>query len=203
MSFGFPQAVPEIAKAIEHARRENVLMFAAASNCGGNNPRSWPARLDEVMCIYATNGHGNKYNKNPTAARNQNNFAVLGSSVNALWPPNSQGSDHWVRKSGTSTASPIAAAIAGIVISALRRSEEGYLDELRLAKAAREREQETYRRKMQGLGRARSMASVFRLMVGDEGERDTYQYVAPWRLFHTSYRSRTYAIETILRSIDV
>lgn len=201
MSFGFPKPVPEIAAAIESARRQNVLMLAAASNCGGNQIRSWPAREDDVMCIYAADGDGNKYDKNPTPAINKDNFAVLGDSVEAHWPPaNTEDQPRLVRKSGTSTATPICAAIAGIILTALRRSEDGYIDSLESRMQARKRQ--SYQRKLKALGRASGMASVFNLMVGAEGTRDNYQYIAPWKLFGESDHTGSTRLENILHCID-
>jgi hypothetical protein len=201
MSFGFPQVVPEIEKAIQYARRKNVLMLAAASNCGGTRKRTWPARCDDVMCIYATDGDGNKYGKNPTPMSNQDNFAVLGESVEALWPPASpHGAARRVRKSGTSTATPICAAIAGIVVTALRLNEDSYVSSFEDKK--QEERRRVYRRKVAALGRASAMASVFKLMVGEDGMRDDYQFVAPWRIFDEGSRSRSTTLENILDCID-
>lgn len=201
MSFGFPLVVPEIEKAIEHARRNDVLMLAAASNCGGNRSCTWPARSDNVICVYATDGDGNKYSKNPTPQKNKNNFAVLGDSVEALWPPlTPQGAVRKVRKSGTSTATPICAAVAGIVLTAMRQNEESYVSSFNDSK--QERERRKYRRKVDALGKASGMASVFKLMVGDDGMRDEYQFIAPWRVLEDSNRSRTTTLENILECID-
>ena len=201
MSFGFPQVVPEIEKAIEYARRHNVLMLAAASNCGGTRKRTWPARSDAVLCIYATDGDGNKYGKNPTPESNKDNFAVLGDSVEALWPPSSlQGAARKVRKSGTSTATPICAAIAGIVMTALRQNEDSYVNSFE--ERYQERKRRTYQRKANALGKASAMASVFKLMVGEDGMRDDYQVIAPWRVLEEGNRSRTTTLENILDCID-
>jgi hypothetical protein len=201
MSFGFPEVIPEIDKAIQHARRKNVLMLAAASNYGGNRKRTWPARSDDVMCIYATDGDGNKYGKNPTPIANKDNFAVLGESVEALWPPTSpHGRARKVRKSGTSTATPICAAIAGIVVTALRLNEDDYVSSIEEGK--REETRRLYRQKVTALGRASAMASVFELMVNKEGMRDDYQFIAPWRIFDEGNHKRSTTLENILDQID-
>ena len=178
-------------------------MLAAASNYGGNQRPSWPARHDQVMCIHATTGLSNKYPKNPTPLKNKDNFAVLGSSAKAAWPSTASGTSPWIRKSGTSTAAPVAASIAGIVLTCLKTSKLGYLDKIQLDEAAKEEEGRRYQRKLQVLGRPKNMAAVFRLMVGEEGERDDYHYVVPWRVFRSDYKSPTYMIENILSKIDV
>jgi len=201
MSFGFPKVIPEIDKAIQYARRKNVLMLAAASNYGGNRERTWPARSDEVMCIYATDGDGNKYGKNPTPLANKYNFAVLGESVEALWPPTSpNGRARKARKSGTSTATPICAAIAGIIVTALRLNEDDYVSSIEEGK--REETRQLYRQKVTALGRASTMASVFELMVNKEGMRDDYQFIAPWRIFDEGNHKRSTTLENILDKID-
>ena len=202
MSFGFSVVVPEIEEAIHYARQKNVLMLAAASNYGGNRERTWPARCEDVMCIYATDGDGNKYGKNPTPVRSENNFAVLGESVEALWPPTSpHGPVPRVRKSGTSTATPICAAIAGIVVTGLRLHEDSYVSGFEEKEQGERRRM--YQRKVAALGKASAMASVFKLMVGEEGMRDDYQFIAPWRILNEgSSRTRSTTLENILHCID-
>jgi hypothetical protein len=201
MSFGFPRVIPEIKDAIDYARQKNVLMLAAASNYGGNRKRTWPARCDDVMCIYATDGDGNKYVKNPTPISSKDNFAVLGESVEALWPPTSPHSAaRRVRKSGTSTATPICAAIAGIVVTALRLNEDSYVSGFELKE--QEKRRGMYQRKVAALGRPSAMASVFKLMVGEDGNRDNYQFIAPWRIFDEGSRQRSTTLENILDCID-
>lgn len=200
MSFGFPEPVPELTSAIDYAYRNKVLMLAAASNCGGNDRPSWPSRNAQVMCIHATTGEGNRYPKDPTPIKDKANFAVLGSSVKALWLPDPTGKEQWVHKSGTSTATPIAAGIAGVIMSLLRRNETGYIERLPQREAAKEQERKRYERKLQALGRPDGMAEVFRLMV--LGKRDELDYMAPWTLFHQSYKTETYMTETILKAID-
>lgn len=196
MSFGFPEPVDEIVDAIEHAHSKRVLMLAAASNCGGNDRPSWPARDEHVMCIHAADGNGNKYAKNPTPASNKDNFAVLGHSVEALWPPDRRGNARWIHKSGTSTATPVSAAIAGLVMTLLRQAEDRFLQQSDLKNARR------VQKRLKALGRASHMATVFRLMVGNEGTRDGYHYVFPGKIIHRKGQEEHYMVERILQSID-
>ncbi|KAK6440113.1 GMP synthase (glutamine-hydrolyzing) [Oleoguttula sp. CCFEE 5521] len=147
--------------------------MAAAPNCGGNHPCSWPARDYRVVCVYASDGDGNK-----------TNFSTLGCAVKGLWPPRS-GLDPGplVRRSGTSTATPVAAAIAALVMSSMRQCEEEYVEAQSLAGKDRERARLTHRAKVDQLGKAIVMAKIFRLMLGVNGHRDFYQYITPWSLF--------------------
>jgi subtilisin family serine protease len=200
MSFGFSNRVPDIDAAITLAVQHNVVLLAAASNCGGNARVSWPARDDRIFCIYASTGIGNKYPRNPAATRARHNFAVLGTAVKALWPRQ----EDMVRKSGTSTATPICAAIVAVIISVLRRSENKYIaahrrvnqndlsiDELR----------NSYRAKLEVLGRHSTIASILHLMVAEGNNRDGYDYITPWHLFNKE-RGAVAIIEDMLTAID-
>jgi hypothetical protein len=86
LSFGTDQAVEDLEIVVdEHAPK--VLFFAAASNCGGNEPNiSWPARHGSVISIYASDGHGNSYRQNPNPRENHYNLSMLGTAVSGLWP---------------------------------------------------------------------------------------------------------------------
>jgi subtilisin family serine protease len=188
MSFGFKYSVPEIEKAIDYASAKRVLMFAAASNCGGNSRRTWPARLSEkVFCIYATTGLGNKYPRNPTEQKRAYNFAILGSSVLSWMPAQSQQK----RKSGTSTATPIAAGIAAILIGFVRHPQYSQ-DVCQEDKELLER-----------LGTVGGMSDVFDRMVGTDGTRDGYDYLCPWNILDASdqHKSALTMLHDIIRDL--
>lgn len=66
MSFEFEQFIHVIEETIKTPESKKIVMFAAASNTGGNGEiASWPARMDQVMCIYATDGLGNRCDFTP------------------------------------------------------------------------------------------------------------------------------------------
>src|SRR5882757_4296225 len=114
MSFGFPRLVGVIDKALTEAYNKRVLMFASASNAGGNAGLTYPARSPLVIEIYATDGIGDRYPRNLTPRRRCKNFATLGVAVKSWWPENlGKGFARCV--SGTSTATVVAAGIAAIV----------------------------------------------------------------------------------------
>lgn len=182
MSFGFPEAPPDIEEAIMYARNHNVLLLAAASNYGANKAVTWPANDERVMSIYATTGHGNRYHRNPTPGSGQN-FATLGCSVLALWPPDEEDVPKWAHRSGTSTATPIAAGIAGLIMQVMETRKDAYLASQRMRGADMTRTTDKYQRQLDKLRTRSGMSAVFRLMVADEGMRDGYDYIAPWRLF--------------------
>lgn len=123
ISFGYPSRPtghPVLEDAIRRVHFKNVLMFAAASNNGGNRGRAFPARQDEVICIHATDGYGNPSSFNSSPMKDHDNFSTLGEDVESAWPvrlgkPTSHGVCK-TRKFGTSFATPIAAGIAAFLL---------------------------------------------------------------------------------------
>ena len=180
ISFGFEQQVRVIRDAIVAAENSNVIVLAAASNCGGNARLSWPARHPTVFSIYASDGYGNKYHRNPTQQRHDDNFAVLGSCVKAWWP-----SGHKVLRSGTSTATPIAAGLASMTIHFVKQHQQEY-------KRRSGFTDEDFEELQQRLSTYSGMRSVFRLMVEQEAaDRDGYCYMTPWWLFNKTINRDT------------
>jgi hypothetical protein len=104
--------------AIERAGSARVLIFAAASNGGGNNDRAYPARERDVFCIHSTDANGSRSKFSPTAEKYDFNFATIGEAVESFWPTHLCAEDEQaVRvKSGTSFATPIAASIAAFLL---------------------------------------------------------------------------------------
>jgi hypothetical protein len=118
---GFPQKVSgydELEFAIKRAHLADVLIFAAASNGGGNKDRAYPARDKHVFCIHATDAWGNRSRFSPTAERNTYNFATVGEAVESFWPKHLCNPDEAAvrTKSGTSFATPIAASVAAFLL---------------------------------------------------------------------------------------
>jgi hypothetical protein len=138
------------------------MIFAAASNDGGNDSLAFPAREDQVICIGSTDGEGNKSNFTP-APHVYNKFSTIGEAVKSSWP----GGENQ-RKSGTSYATPIAAGIAALVMDSMRRCSEADLKSVDLHLVMRLKEK-------------RAMEAVLRLMCT---ERDGFDYIAPWNLFN-------------------
>ncbi|KAJ2993953.1 hypothetical protein NUW58_g1687 [Xylaria curta] len=124
MSFGIREYHEPMNKAISNALSNQTLMFAAASNDGGNLGRAFPAKSPGVFCIHSTDGHGNPSAFNPTADEKDVNFSLLGEHVRSHWPAGKNGHNDIVNvMSGTSVATPIAAGLAASVLSFVRQQE--------------------------------------------------------------------------------
>lgn len=139
MSFGFPTRVidgyDELELAIKDAYYHDVLLFAAASNSGGQLGRAFPAREANVICVHSTDARGNRSPFSPTAVPQDVNLATVGEAVSSAWPMHLCGGDddyataedgeddkYSTMKSGTSYATPIMAGIAAFLLLYVRLS---------------------------------------------------------------------------------
>ncbi|PMD24617.1 subtilisin-like protein [Hyaloscypha hepaticicola] len=123
MSFGFPSGLGhdpirhELEKACSSSK--NILLFAAASNKGKEFGATFPASDPSVICIYATDGHGYGSKLNPQIHNRKTRFATLGHAVKSIKAGTTAGE---ARGSGTSYATPIAAAIAANILELALRT---------------------------------------------------------------------------------
>lgn len=122
MSFGWPtreiQGYEILEQSIQKAYYK-TLLFAAASNEGANQNRTFPARHAEVICIHASDANGEPLGFNPPHVSDDNNFATIGEAVESAWPTHlcNQGNDASIAyRTGTSFATPIAAGIAAFLL---------------------------------------------------------------------------------------
>lgn len=127
MSFGFPRRVSsydDLEQAIRDAEHANILIFAAASNAGGNRKRAYPARDDKVICVHSCDGRGNPSDFSPTSVQNQDNFSTLGEAVRSSWPARflKEDTEPMIYRSGTSFATPVAAATAAFLLLFARQN---------------------------------------------------------------------------------
>ncbi|CZR58461.1 uncharacterized protein PAC_08353 [Phialocephala subalpina] len=158
MSFGLDIRPGAVTKAIKAAIDRGKLVFAAASNSGGNLPRAYPASLTGVICVHATDGMGNQASFNPSRERGNDNFATLGNGIESRWKRET------VIKSGTSFATPIAAGIAANVLEFARHHLTEIYD----------------RNKYERLCSYSGMRQMFICMSSPRGD---YDYVSPWKIF--------------------
>ena len=186
MSFGFADEIPVICKAIDKATDGSrpLLVFAASCNVGGSDNVRWPATHDRVICVHATDGDGNKYGKNPDPMGMPNEYAALGRDVEIkLGPGNS------MIRTGTSVATPVAAAVAALTLDLVRAKRGWYLDRksnqrknLPGCNDDRESQAVAYDRNLQKLGTCVGMSNVFYKMARGKS-RDGYRFIKPWAVF--------------------
>ncbi|KPI45625.1 Major intracellular serine protease [Cyphellophora attinorum] len=96
--------------------KDKVLIFAAASNAGLLEGRTYPAKRPEVVAVHAAHGSHEPYKKNPPLFCSEWNITALGMYVLA---PHKNASLE--RLSGTSVACAVAAGIAALVLEFCRR----------------------------------------------------------------------------------
>ncbi|RMJ10267.1 hypothetical protein CDV36_010102 [Fusarium kuroshium] len=162
MSFGSKLWDSDITEAILMAKKEKptMLFFAAASNFGKNEPWTYPASDPNVIAVYALDGHGNDSGgTNPSPKEGHDNFGTLGLGIPVMWDGNT------IYKSGSSFASPTAAAIAANVIDWLyNMRQRGSFTET----------QYQFLRQLDGI----------RLIFKRQGVKDGHLLsIAPWTLF--------------------
>lgn len=157
MSFGWPQHQTVVADAIDHATRRSILICAAASNSGANDGVAFPARFSPVIGIHSTNEQGKPSDFTPNPHPYVPNFAVLGENVHAgAWPGRADGHS----QSGTSTATPIFAAVMALVLEFVEQKPSKTPEEKRL----------------------RDHRVMTRVLLAMSDEVEGYRYVRPWKL---------------------
>lgn len=168
--------VDEIETAIRKA--SSRLMFAAASNNGKNERRTFPASDNHyVICVHASEGNGDDGGINPEMESGFN-FMTLGMGLDLVEKEDildlvkkekmkKRGKDpvkyYQAVKSGTSFATPIAAGIAATVLDLAARVDA-------INKRAKDK-----------LKRPEGMEKMLRLMSTPKDARDYRMcYMAPW-----------------------
>ncbi|KAI8713078.1 hypothetical protein NCS52_01251100 [Fusarium sp. LHS14.1] len=137
------------------------IVFAAAGNHGGNRRIGWPASRKGVIAIHASDGLGTPTNINPTPDRTDDNFATLGRDIEIeVALKNGEYEKKYV--TGTSFATPIAAAIAANVLEFSRHKLHLTLDRKRT------------------LYTGPCIRRIFKKMAERRGD---YDYLQPWTLW--------------------
>ncbi|KAF5249276.1 hypothetical protein FANTH_5357 [Fusarium anthophilum] len=115
---GFERDHALMRRAIKRAASDGTLVFAAASNYGNIRQVTFPARMQDVICIYCTDGRTKvSQSINPAAQTTKSrNFAILGEGVSV--PPSIR-----EQLTGTSVATSIAAGLAGRLLDFPRQKD--------------------------------------------------------------------------------
>jgi Subtilase family len=120
ISWGMMKDVPSIGDALSDAKKQGVVVLASAGNEGANRNIAFPARLQDVFCIGSADDKGNPSEFSPPFVRMEK-YSALGEGVKGarltieIDQPSGK-LDLYAWKDGTSTATPIAAGIACILI---------------------------------------------------------------------------------------
>ncbi|KAM0550339.1 hypothetical protein ACHAPJ_009010 [Fusarium lateritium] len=87
---GFERDHALMRRAIKRAASDGTVVFAAASNYGNIRQVTFPARMQDVICVYCTDGRAKvSQSINPAAQTTKSkNFAILGEGV--LVPPSTR-----------------------------------------------------------------------------------------------------------------
>jgi hypothetical protein len=172
MSWGMDINIPSIESVIEEAYQQGIIMIASASNNGKNKRISFPARLQNVFCIGASDCFGHPAKFNPNAFNpfdiHVEKFSVLGTEVEgADWhecrpdqqPPETHNTLR--RRSGTSTATAIATGISALSHEYILQLEDP----------------------VRGPENTERLRALFYAMsLGDVGQ--PYRYLAPWEVIN-------------------
>ncbi|KAL7895092.1 peptidase S8/S53 domain-containing protein [Trichoderma sp. TUCIM 5745] len=121
MSFGYKHWDQKLDQALKKARDHGIIIFAAASNFGNHEQVSWPARdSDRTICVHSSIDFGTGSSEfTPKAHPDTTNFMVVGEEICSHWPESKGGGFRTM--TGTSTATPVAAAIAALLIAFTRQ----------------------------------------------------------------------------------
>jgi hypothetical protein len=179
ISLGLPHFHRDVADAIDRATAKGILVFAAAGNSGKNQFMSFPASYSNVIPIYSCDGHGNAPDPdtNPAPSAPGERFCILGEGVESRWLGTPKEPNVISAQSGTSRATPIAAATAALVLEfALQASRLHDRD-------ARQPEYPEMESRLWYLRRPDGMRRVFRDLLSTEmSGGQGYRYVKPWEL---------------------
>lgn len=157
MSFGLSQWDSQVNDIIQEATNHAIL-FAAASNRGGNGHRTFSAIHHGVLCIHAFDSNGNNFGgMNPSTESFRDSWTILGVAIPF--------EDQSVCKLGTSYATPIA---AGIIVNVFN-----HLDYLR----------EQAKLLNQKYRHLRSLDRVRGILWHMFKKRHGFRYVAPWNFW--------------------
>lgn len=175
MSFGYAHDQPCIRESIRKSldyRKESIIYLAAASNSGSNDCEGFPARLESVISMRATNSEGQFQDFNPPRRRHHENaIGTLGRDVPAAWKGDYDGTVQY--SSGTSVATAVAAGLAAVLLGYV----QGQLT------------RETFNMVNSHLRTREGMQEMF-VELSQETLNERYLYLNPWRMMGISDEER-------------
>lgn len=129
LSLGFDsvQSSDSMGDEVRECLHDGVIVFASASNDGGEGSRTCPAKYAGVICAHATTWRGNKSELNPGREEGPN-FSFVGEHVRPIWKPepakvaSKREETKMEYKSGTSYATPVAVSVAAFMIGYIRKN---------------------------------------------------------------------------------
>jgi hypothetical protein len=173
MSFGFNRPPLAVKRALERTKGK-ILVFAAMSNDGNNNPTgaAWPARdLDYAIGIHSCKEGGRKTSDfTPPPVPATHNLMVVGEGIITHWPEAKGGG--FRLDDGTSFSTPAAAAMAALVLAFWyqRRCRDERMEVEKFVD-------------MEELRRNKVMSSLMMQNMGTKGENANFSYIRPQLLW--------------------
>lgn len=122
MSCGFTSSHGVVVDALR-AKEKRIVVFAAMSNDGNDEPAAWPAReLKLAIGIHSCKPGGTKASDfTPPPVPCNYNFMVIGQDIVTHWPEAKGGGFRLA--DGTSFATPVATAMAALVFAFVRQTQ--------------------------------------------------------------------------------
>jgi hypothetical protein len=118
LSFGFDDSDPVVRSVLKKAQSKRILIFAAMANGGVHEKAAWPAKSNLVIGIHSCVDMGARssiFTPKPVTSPPNYNFMVIGERIPAFGLIAKSRGDCYVE--GTSFATPVAVAIAALILA--------------------------------------------------------------------------------------
>lgn len=187
ISLGWHYDETSLEKALDYARSNNVLVFAATSNDGNREDPGimYPARASNVISVDPATGEGKTSDFKPPSNDRYNTkgyrFTAPGEDIMAAYPPDLESSGS-SRVTGASFATPIAAGVAALILEFARQLPLGLEPSI-----------------FNHLGRIDIMRDVLYEFCSEASDRETdFRFIRPWKKFAaTHHYNRPYGGDSL------